>query len=380
MEIDPVLQTGFKVVSPKECLHLFDGFVQQARNRVLAESMYLEWGEMTQQYIVDPVTQASGRGIDARLYIDSFTNLTTLGHNRVLDAVIWRTRIYPVANLLSQLVLQKGFYSHDLLRSRQAQAVRNEQMLDRLKEAGVNVNFLNPAHRPVEKLMHWRGRRHNKSLIADEVLMLPCFNLGDTDYQRPDLAVVTADPDIVYPVVESLDEVGRGIKGENREVKCNDETSLLWDSGIADQSIISARALELIDRARDQVYFVSQITPDGDIKDALRRAKARGVELDIIAPKWFTLEDPLLRAGNRWKAFTLSLKDFPVTYFPKWVHTKYLIADSNILIGSHAFSKSGIKSGTAEMNLHSKNRGLIDQVLSFHKNLHQFLGYVCVAR
>lgn len=222
------------------------------------------------------------------------------------------------------------------------------------------------------QIIHWTGRNHAKLLITDNFVALPCFNLGDTDYGRPDLAVLTTNPDIITPITELFHAQHQGQQLTDSETICNSETSLFFDAGQRGKSLTLDRAVDIVNEAKSSVIFSSQIAPDGSLKTALENAHKRGVEVKPVVPEWQSITDPLIRISALLSLVKSTKCPLQIYYAPRWVHAKFIAADSNIaLVGSHTFSTMGVQGGTAELNLLSTNPNLISGIYAFHDRLYK---------
>ena len=259
----------------------------------------------------------------------------------------------------------------------------NDPMFDRMREQGVEVVFTNRPKDPKgiqrllpKKITQFIGRDHRKIILTDDIAYLGGLNVCNFNYKAADFMVKITDPTIVEQLARQFDRVNENHPPEDFEVKCNDETSIIVDSGKPGVSKILDAAISLVENA-DYVEAMLQFIPEGKFLEALRGAYLRRANIHVITSR----PDSLCGLPSTFDEFKLVLLDLQnklppvISFYPDVVHAKMLVTrDRNsgvktTIIGSHNFSDSSVKYGTTELSLITTNRQLIGNLEEFFASL-----------
>ena len=215
------------------------------------------------------------------------------------------------------------------------------------------------------------GRSHIKfSLINDRVYIGGCNLDRSTNL---DVMVAWDDSSTVEwleALVASTELTGQvklATGGMDEQHSLDGGESLLLDAGVAGQSIIFDKALQMIDRSKKYVTLTCQFFPNDLTIRHLLAAYNRGVKVKII------YNHP---SKHLWPQFALhfaveksSKLRLPESFFKgvvdanrPYLHAKILITEEGVMIGSHNYVRAGVSLGTAEIALFSHNTALSRQV------------------
>lgn len=157
----------------------------------------------------------------------------------------------------------------------------------------------------------------------------------------------------------------------------DEDTWVYADAGIPGKSIILDKAVELITNASKNVLTVTLMYPEGKFAKALQAkynqwqaAGTDGKEMQVITTE-FAAEIPVVTIGGTFyvvnKIAEMQAKlhgyNFPVIADKKrWSHAKCLIIDGKwLFIGSHNYASSGVRAGTREWQLLTKDPILVKE-------------------
>lgn len=288
--------------------------------------------------MIDLLKEVAQRGVDARVLVDSYS-LMTINFQNNFPPVRW-FRERSISNELRRI-----------LRRREKATLA---MLQDLRGAGVRVDLSNKPNL-VQRFIPQLGRDHQKAEVIDGTGFLMGFNFTGYNFTAFDLAIALTDKKIVESLAE---EMVVGSKND-REICCTDETSLLIDSGKMGQSIILDRAAEMVRNATEDVWLVSLFRPNGKLAHQMDRARKRGVGVEAITSRedWMRVVPLYYKFLYRMNRLIEGLMQHrvPVRFHNPDIHAKFLIADQQVLFGSHNFVQEGVWAGTREIGLFSTN-------------------------
>jgi phosphatidylserine/phosphatidylglycerophosphate/cardiolipin synthase-like enzyme len=235
--------------------------------------------------------------------------------------------------------------------------------LEALQEAGGRYVVTN---QPKRRFTLPQARRsHSKLAVLNDRVYIGGHNLG-----RPeDLDVMVswddrATADYLFDFTNKVANTGsprRALHNHDARRQVDDDTILLFDAGVPRQSLILDEALQLIDEAQERIFMTCQYFPGGRTGQHLAAALRRGVDVTLhySPPKAQGHEAPAhhlyaLREQMRLPA-KLFVHQLPKHYLPK-LHAKVLVSEKAAMIGSHNYVVQGVRLGTAEIALHSRDR------------------------
>lgn len=355
---------NFAVLSPKEFARSFSGQIQRITNhteptgvRVGVEAMWVEFFGQDIQPVSDALIAAARRGSSVEVHRDWFsqTNLD--------ESFVW----FPPTEFARR-------FGKDLRRHRMLVSGFNEKRREMLENAGGVVTETNIPKGKKDAAMYLFGGRNHKKIFfvtgADTtVAWTGGMNLAREHFKMLDCMVEFTDPNIVRPLVDEFARINDNRRTKSAEVVCTDDTSLLIDA-LGDKSIITDKAIEVVNAAQESLHVMSALHPEGKFLDALNSARERGVHVAFITV------DPklagLMWGGQIWfidvKA-TVRGKRIPLL-FPdeKLVHGKMIVADEReAIIGSSNFTPASHE----ELSVYSNNPTLVKNLVGF---LHSRVG------
>jgi phosphatidylserine/phosphatidylglycerophosphate/cardiolipin synthase-like enzyme len=322
---------------------------QAAQNKVLIQSMVFETGEMMEK--LAPILAAKAQeGVDVQLEIDWVSRRFIHGH-------------LPLLPVLSSEERQYNRLLH----------TKNWQVREELMSKGVKITEINQASLISQFLPMFR-RNHVKLFIVDDKFgWVGGVNLLDRAFSCQDFMVRFDQIDEIKTLEEQFFRVNANRPRQNLENRLNKTDILLTDAGKIANSIIYRRALELINTAKSDLCFVSQFVPEGQVRDALMSASARGVNVEIVNS--FSAAKAKWSAAHKaaYRAFLFQLRRHPSISFrhsTERIHAKLLIADSQTaLFGSHNLVDTGVLMGTEEIAVHTSDPDLVVQLVEFKNAL-----------
>jgi len=250
--------------------------------------------------------------------------------------------------------------------------------LNQLSSLGAKIRILNLVSHYFPSPI--KGRNHIKISIIDHFVYLGGCNLKD--YHFIDSMIRLRNNDLYDQLVNFIEALYS--EGSAKNVLDNDLElvlkgfNLLIDRGVKNQSIIYHQALTSINQALKRVIMTCQFLPDREILSALSDAISRGVDVRLYYNNVFNRYLPLsLIHFARYCYFKFN--STPSSLLSrrinrqKFLHAKILITDDQLLYGSHNFVKAGVKYGTAEIAIQTKNLKIMKSVIDFIKTFNNEL-------
>lgn len=220
----------------------------------------------------------------------------------------------------------------------------SDKLIQELKEAGAEIIYFNP----LKMSNFWRGirkyfeRTHRKVLIIDqEIGFIGSVNIEGSNSTWFDLQVKVTGP-IVRRLLHSFSHsylAGGGLLDRIKHIFYLPITkekyrSILWHKPQENSSIVRKVYLNWINKAKKSLTLVTPyFFPDKEFLQALREARKRGVEIDLILP-WKT-DHPTLTHAMRayWRAY--DVLGFKIHLVKKMIHAKAMMVDNKwVMIGS----------------------------------------------
>jgi len=254
----------------------------------------------------------------------------------------------------------------------------SEKLVQELREAGAEVIYFNP----LKMSNFWRGirkyfeRTHRKILIIDqEIGFIGSVNVEGNNANWFDLQVKVTGS-IVRRLLHSFSHsylAGGGLLNRIKHIFYlpiikEKYWSILYHKPRGDYSIIRKVYLNWIRKAKKSLTLVSPyFLPDQDFLQALREARKRGVEIDLIVP-WKT-DHPTLTHAMRayWRAY--DLLGFRIHLVKKMLHAKAMMVDDKwAMVGSSNFDSQTFYRNY-EANIIFSNKQMVED---FRKVLHHW--------
>lgn len=179
-----------------------------------------------------------------------------------------------------------------------------------------------------------RGLMHNKILVIDgNIAWSGSANYTYASfYNNWENFIRFTDKDTIQKYKEQIDEL---LNKEQLAGSLKQDSLELYFS--PEDSFKSARLLKLIDSAKRSINFMVFLINDKDIKDALIRAKNRGVEIHGVFDKKQTSFQYRYTQYNNLKDANIDVKQIGDSWHK--LHNKVIIIDNQIVVtGSYNFS------------------------------------------
>lgn len=306
--------------------------VEKAGSRVYAMTLAIGREERTKDFM-DSIVEASERGLDVNVAADLFTFSEFGGYFSPLKRYSKRSR----------------------------SADRFTKMLINSK---VNFTWLGGNH----KLNPFAGLTHTKWVIVDDIVYsfggINLYGKGAKflDYMFKVKNKKLADILVAeHRAIVVADKGPASYTGYSANFEIGE---VLIDSGKRGESVIYERACKLAEKA-SSILLVSQYSPTGKLADILKHKHAKMYfNTPANASFWTAL---MLRVSELSTGIASSYKK------KQYIHAKFIIytmpdGSKIALTGSHNFSYSGVRFGTREVELETRNQKIIAQLEDFLKN------------
>lgn len=306
-----------------------------AGDRVVLTSMTFSPEEPAINRIMTELTAASSRGVNATLIVDAYSFLSN-DNNRPMP-----------------LLIKKNLPKKPRTISANTLAV-----LKNFKLAGGRYTIINIPTRALTLI--YAGRCHVKLAIINDRVYVGGCNLSDS--VRVDMMVGWNDKftaDQLVARTNRIFDIGNSrlaMNGRDVDLKLTEDTQLLIDAGVPGQSLIMAKALELIDQAEDTVFIACQYFPNSVTTKYLVRAHKRGVKVTILHNhpsqhgRVHGLLHKLVILRERVRTPSILMKDQIMKDQP-FMHCKLIATEKAAIMGSHNYVTAGVNFGTTEIAL-----------------------------
>jgi len=160
--------------------------------------------------------------------------------------------------------------------------------------------------------------------------------------------------------IATVGNVAQVLQGQDIRIAIDQTTELLFDAGVAHQSLILDEAFRLIDEAKRQVLITYQYFPHTQTADHLEQAHRRGVDLKIYYNHPSQHPWPLnyVYGMTAWSARRRRPASFLHNRLERhsaFMHAKLIASEHSAILGSHNYMQAGVALGTAEIALLSSN-------------------------
>jgi cardiolipin synthase len=272
--------------------------MRQASRRLLVQAMTFE-ADAAGAEVARAI--AASRARDRRVLVDDFTR------HVVSDRLVW----------------SPAFLTDRAFR---AEVKATRRMFRTLDARGVQVRRTNP----MGALLHrFPFRNHKKLIVADDVAYIGGLNFSDHNFAWPDLMLRISCPEVADALAQDFEDTfagqARGWSQAFGELK-------LYGMDGRDNAPAFAEIFRSIDEAQATVTVVSPYLTFPCF-DALERAAARGVRVQVITPlanNKPTVRDYLLHASRR--------TGVDVRLRPEMIHLKGMLIDGRrLVLGSSNF-------------------------------------------
>ncbi|MDN4471431.1 phospholipase D-like domain-containing protein [Demequina zhanjiangensis] len=314
----------------------------------------------SEDYIADATHQI--HAAKTRVLLTTLTIADDHRTDELIDALVWASRrgvrVSVAADVFTYADAAGTFLPTGY---RNARWRASSRLASKLAREGVAFSWLGR-----EKGLIWRGRTHTKFCVVDDVAYaFGGVNLDQQGVENTDFMLRIDDPRLaddlegVYGRIQRMNLSERGHRSLEFRYGAD---RVLVDGGIPGDSIIYRRALEHARRA-ERVLLISQYCPTGELG---RTVRERSHELWFNPPRNAGAANRMLIASSMlWTGYRTRYTQ------RRYLHAKAMVffraSGARIAItGSHNFVAGGVKLGTREIALETRDAGTIDQILDFH--------------
>jgi len=302
--------------------------IASARRRVCLTALTVSRDELTEG-LVGALVDAAARGVDVRVSADVFTYVA--GTASIIGAAVPSPRRRDAARLERDL-----------------------------QEAGGTMRWLG-----AESGLPFRGRTHTKLTVVDDVVWtFGGVNMDAAGVTNVDYMLRLDDAPLAETLAALHDAIAAEAPRERMAAHVLDHQAgrVLIDGGRPGESAIYATALAWA-RQAERVLHVSQYCPTGPLGREVSR-RADGL--------WFNSPRHAAFANATLIASSMATTGHRTRYRrDRYLHAKALVftmpdGERVAITGSHNFVCAGVRLGTREIALETRDPRVIDQIERFH--------------
>lgn len=339
----------FEVLPADMCMKWLTEKIGTATQEVAVQAMAVQLGERT-----NPVFEAMERalldGVDVRCIIDGYSMVFDDDRSIFLPTPTGREARVAVGALKHQLYILEA-------------AGADVAVLQKFAHTGRGAKRYNP----------YANRNHIKGYAIDDMVALAGPNLQDNATEKYDFMLVTTNDTVAdwwrtFTAHES--KHGAPPSDKDYKVPIDEETDILVDVGNYNESLIYDTVCNMLaeDDVRE-VLYVNQMFPAGKILRLLDelQIKLGAGNVTVVTSHYAQFNQPAkallwLRQKNAKLTFHTP-KDKPI-------HTKTIIITKNsgekvAIVTSNNLDERGIKYGTAEVAVVTKNSASIQNIENY---------------
>lgn len=297
--------------------------VDNASERVLLETMALDHiGNM--ESVLDSCRRARKRGLAVLLIYDRYA--------------------YP------NLVMERGLGAlrslQDYLKTLESEGVHLQ------KVGGIEIN-------------PFAGRHHAKVVIADDMVYAAGgINLSDEAFSTRDYMFEFQDEELADRLFEQL-PIAADERPDQLIIPVDEQSRFILDGGTKGQSEILSTAQDIARRA-EKIWYISKLMPDDELQDIMRNKQVEywfnGISSATGFDKLAIFLDSLrFKLDNNYQS-------------EETLHAKFIVGqmpdgELEAITGSHNFNSRGVRFGTQELALHTRDKAICQQLIDFTKTL-----------
>lgn len=308
-------------------------------DRVTIASMKFDIDTPEVKKLVEALVAAAGRGVDVLLAIDAYTFLF---YGDAHPGPLFYYKKLPTK--------LPAVFQHRL------------DALEKLKAAGGHYVITNYPSRRFKN--PFSGRSHIKLAVINDRVYLGGCNLSDAN--QIDMMAAWDDKPTADWLAAFMNKVARirnvavAAKDQDLSREVDKRTTLMIDVGRPDQSLIYEKAWSIMNDAQKSLFMACQYFPNGSTARLLRQAKRGGVDVSIVFnhPSKHGLTHSLIQYPVTWFERLRNPPAFFSGQLPKTqpkLHAKLIASEQAVMIGSHNYVPAGVKWGTAEIALLSRD-------------------------
>ncbi len=344
---------NFELQNPIKFTEDFLKEAKKAKKRIWIQTMFFQAGEKT-KFFEEALINASRKGLDVQVVIDWSTK----------RSIGTKIHFYPLLPIRKQKRKELKLFSKE-----------SKQIFERLEKSGAKVLFANKPGLN-GSIIPFLRRNHSKIFIIDNAIWIGGINLNDKAFDNIDFMIKFKNSKLLNAIEEKFPQV-YSKSAQNYLIDLDNDYRLLFDNGKYNKSIIYNYALEMLDRAKKEIVFISQYVPDGPLLKKLVLKANERINVVIITShkehKVFT-KFPYKPLYKRLKSKIRYNPYIRVIHCSKKVHAKLLMVDKKeVIFGSHNFFKPTVIAGTQEISIHSKDKKLVKTLNKFAETLYKKL-------
>lgn len=310
-------------------------------DRIAVATMGFKPSEPAVSVIMEALSSASQRGVTVRLMVDSYA-------------------------------FMKGplLFTQKMPRWLKWPLAKKFAALETLAANGGDYTITN---RPSQRISFpFAGRSHMKFAVINERVYVGGCNLTETN--QIDLMVSWQQPAIADRLfrlaadVRDTNNLAQALHNTDVTIPADNQSHILIDAGLKNQSLIFKTALQIIDEARNYIVLSCQYSPNSVTAQHLSRAVERGVTVRLIYnhPSKHTFPFNVLQTAVKYfekRKNQASLFSYELPKNNDFLHAKLLATDQACIVGSHNYVQAGVSFGTAEIAVMSTDVNFAAQAI-----------------
>lgn len=272
------------------------------------------------------------------------------------------------------------FVNKERLEKNRKKLVITQKALNELKNKGALVNYFNPYDGSfIYKIFPFIKRDHRKFIYVKKKNKSNLTYFGATNLSSAnsyDYMIKCTNYDLNEKLLEKNIYVWQHpFNTPNQLIDISpygSNSEIIIDTGTK-FSLIYQKAVKLVQAAKKEIVFVSQLPVEPHLLFYLVAARLRGVNVKVLMPninhpkmKWWYIKLTYSFARLIGTLFSINIKFVKTNY----THAKILMCDGNIcVLGSHNLSWFGVMCKTLEMSIISSDSDLISSTQAFLSKL-----------
>jgi phosphatidylserine/phosphatidylglycerophosphate/cardiolipin synthase-like enzyme len=284
-----------------------------------------------------------------------------------------KVEIYVDA-IYSKQILSDALYP-SLSRTRKREEMllqsRTKELYRELSSLGAEVRFCRQPYLINNYILPFAQRDHRKVVIIKRkdnsgVAFFGASNMDDGE--RNDYMIKCNDPSFIKILKFLGQYTDRRMPDNDLAVQANKDVKFYLDAGKPFRSMIFSHAINMINNAKNQIIFASQLPPEPALLYPLVKAAKKGIDIEIILPEKKDKSVSSFPYSMVYKFASQISKKYGIKIHHSskgFIHAKILIVDELVLVGSHNLSYAGVVAGTVELSAEIKDKRFVVSVYEF---------------
>lgn len=259
---------------------------------------------------------------------------------------------------------------------KEVEAQKNtREIFSSLKSKGAKITYYHEPSWINRNILPFSGRDHRKLVFikrpnGERICYFGAVNFDEGGHN--DFMLKITDSETLNVLENICDYNYFNSLDDDQIFKISDQLNILLDIGQNFKSKIQETGYSLIRNAKSKIIFVSQLPSEPPLLLEFIKARLKKVEVEIVIPS--KTHDQVSGFPFILVYWTMLLAQrffgIKILYCTKWfTHAKILIADDELLLGSHNLSSTGVAAGTVELSALIKNKSFQKKVEDFVKDL-----------